>query len=225
MPAEKAARAPGAEIDTGRPQPAARSLSPGLAAAQLVSCRRMTNPTTTISQMRSAVTRSARKVGQSYSGGADRPLRGYLITMSAYGSMVGTLTALAAATGRDIPDGLSRTEVILSAAATHKLSRLLAKDPVTSPLRAPFATYAGQSGPAELAEDVRGEGERKTIGELITCPFCTSVWVATGMTAGLVFLPRVTRLVMGTFAALAGADILQFTHAGLERLVTGDSTG
>lgn len=29
-------------------------------------------------------------------------------------------------------------QVALSAAAVHKLSRLLAKDPVTSPLRAPF---------------------------------------------------------------------------------------
>ena len=106
---------------------------------------------------------------------------------------------------------------MLAAAATHKLSRLLTRDPVTSPLRAPFASYEGTAGPAELAEDVRGHGAQKTVGELITCPFCTSVWVATGLAAGLVFLPRVTRLAMGTFAALAGADILQFAHAWLTK--------
>jgi uncharacterized protein DUF1360 len=52
----------------------------------------------------------------------------------------------------------------------------------------------------------------------VTCPFCTGVWVATGLTAGLVFLPRTTRIAMSAFAALAGADILQFTHAWLEKV-------
>jgi hypothetical protein len=37
------------------------------------------------------------------------------------------------------------------------------------------------------------------------------------LTAGLVYLPRTTRLAMGTLAALAGADVLQFAHAWLEK--------
>ena len=106
---------------------------------------------------------------------------------------------------------------MLAAAATHKISRLLARDAVTSPLRAPFTSYEGTAGPAELAEDARGQGVQKSVGELITCPFCTSVWVATGLTAGLVFLSGTTRLAMGTFAALAGADMLQFAHARLTK--------
>ena len=45
--------------------------------------------------------------------------------------------------------------------ATHKLSRIIAKDPVTSPLRAPFTTFEGTSGPAELAEEPSsGQGLR-----------------------------------------------------------------
>jgi len=120
--------------------------------------------------------------------------------------------------GREVPaDGLSAREVVLAAAATHKISRLLARDAVTSPLRAPFTSYEGTAGPAELAEDARGQGVQKSVGELITCPFCTSVWVATGLTAGLVFLSGTTRLAMGTFAALAGADMLQFAHARLTK--------
>jgi hypothetical protein len=39
--------------------------------------------------------------------------------------------------------------------------------------------------------------------------------VATGFGAGLVYLPRTTRIAMGTLAALAGADTLQFVHAWL----------
>jgi Protein of unknown function (DUF1360) len=142
---------------------------------------------------------------------------GYLGTMAAYTTVIGGLAASAQMSGREIPGDLPVKDVVLFALATHKLSRLLAKDPVTSPLRAPFTAYQGTSGPAELQEEVRGSGARKTVGELITCPFCTSVWVATGFTAGLIHLPRATRLAMATLAALAGADMLQFAHGWLQR--------
>jgi hypothetical protein len=91
---------------------------------------------------------------------------------------------------------------------------------VTSPLRAPFTAFQGTEGPSELSEEVRGSGGRKAVGELITCPFCTGVWVATGLVAGLVYLPKTTRLAIDTLAALAGADMLQFAHALLDKLST-----
>lgn len=160
---------------------------------------------------------TARAVGERYSAGSDQPLRGYATTMTVYGSLVAALTAAARITGRTPPDDLSSKDVVLLAAATHKLSRLLTKDPVTSPLRAPFTMFEGTAGPAELAEEPVGSGEEKAIGELVTCPFCAEVWVGTGLTAGLVFLPRLTRMVMSTFAALAGADILHFAHSWLAK--------
>jgi uncharacterized protein DUF1360 len=169
---------------------------------------------------REAVTsliQQARKQRDRYSHGEDTPLGGYLATLTTYTGLVTALALLGRVTGKEIPAELSTTDVLRCAAATQKLSRLLAKDPVTSPLRAPFATYEGQAGPAELSEQVRGHGGRKTIGELVTCPFCTSVWVATAFTAGLVYLPRTTRLATATLTALAGADLLQFTHALLEK--------
>jgi Protein of unknown function (DUF1360) len=172
---------------------------------------------TTLTELKDRVVAAASAQGARYAGGDDRPLRGYVITMAVYSGLVGGLAGLARLTGRDIPDGFAAGDVALCAAATHKLSRLLAKDPVTSPLRAPFTSYRGTAGPSELEEEVRGQGGQKTIGELITCPFCTGVWVATGLSAGLVFLPRTTRIAMGTLAALAGADMLQFVHALLEK--------
>jgi Protein of unknown function (DUF1360) len=96
--------------------------------------------------------------------------------------------------------------------------RLITKDPVTSPLRAPFTVFEGQEGPAELREGVRGQGGQKTIGELITCPFCLDMWVATGLLAGFIYLPRTTRLTIDTLAVLAGADLLQFGYARLQEL-------
>ena len=84
--------------------------------------------------------------------------------MAAYGTAVGTLAGVTRLTRHEIPDGLSVRDVILGAVATHKLSRLVTKDPVTSPLRAPFTVYRDTEGPAELKEDVRGRGAQKTIG-------------------------------------------------------------
>jgi hypothetical protein len=172
----------------------------------------------TIVNIREKLTRTARAQQARYAGAEERPLRGYAITMATYASLVGGLATAARVSGRDVPERLPAQDVALCAAATHKLSRLLAKDPVTSPLRAPFTSYQGTAGPAELSEEVRGDGGQKAVGELLTCPFCVSVWVATGLVAGQIFLPRTTRLAMATLAALAGADMLQFVHAWLEKV-------
>ena len=171
----------------------------------------------TITELRSKLVSEARTQRDRYVGDADRPLAGYAVTMGVYSALVSSLAAAARLSHRELPEGVSPLDVVLCAAATHKLSRLLAKDPVTSPLRAPFTSYQGTSGPAELREEVRGQGGQKTIGELVTCPFCTSVWIATGLTAGLVFLPRGTRLVTAMLSSLAGADLLQFGQALLEK--------
>ena len=174
----------------------------------------------TLTDIKDRVVVAAGAQSERYSHGDDRPLRGYAITMTVYASLVGALASIARFTGRDVPDGFPVTDVALCAAATYKLSRLLAKDAVTSPLRAPFTSYQGTRGPAELKEEVRGQGGRKTVGELVTCPFCTSVWVATAFGAGLIYLPRTTRVAMGTLAALGGADMLQFAHTWLGKAVT-----
>jgi Protein of unknown function (DUF1360) len=158
-----------------------------------------------------------RRQEQQYTQGEDFPLRGYAGTMSVYGGVVAGIAAAARLTGRALPERISPWDTAVTALATHKLSRLLAKDPVTSPLRAPFTTFEGTTGPAELAEDVRGSGVRKTVGELVTCPFCLGMWVSTGFTAGYVFAPRATRLAASTLAVLAGSDFLQFAYAYAEQ--------
>jgi len=171
----------------------------------------------TLTETTTRLTDSIKDIGQRYVGDSQLPLGGYLATLATYTALVATLTATVRATGRKVPDGLGVKDAVTMAVATHKLSRLLTKDPITSPIRAPFASHEGVSGPAELADEPRGHGAEKTIGELVTCPFCAEVWIATGMTAGLIFLPKMTRLVMGTFAAVAGADILQYVHAMLDQ--------
>ena len=101
------------------------------------------------------------------------------------------------------------------------MSRLVAKDSVTSPLRAPFTRCSGTAGPAEVAEEVRGKGVRHAVGELVTCPFCVAQWVATTYGAGLVFVPQATRLAGATMTAVAGSDWLQLAYARLQRSAEG----
>ena len=149
-----------------------------------------------------------------YRAGEARPLGGYALIMAVFAALVSGAAGLVALSGRRLPEGFEPWDVVLLAAGTQKLSRTISKDAVTSPLRAPFTRYAGTGGPAEVMEEVRStSGLRHSIGELITCPFCLNMWVATGFAIGMVFAPRFTRLVAGTFTVLTGADFLQLAYA------------
>lgn len=163
-----------------------------------------------------SVIESVRAEEEAYRQGADRPLRSYLGTLGTYGAVVGTLSIAARLTRRR-PPRLDLWDVTLMTVATHKLARTIAKDPVTSPLRAPFARFRGTSGPAELAEEVRGHGVRHAVGELLTCPFCLAQWIGTAYAAGMVFAPDATRLVGATMTAVAGSDWLQLGYARLQQ--------
>jgi hypothetical protein len=143
-----------------------------------------------------------------------RPLDGYAVTMTAFGTLAASLAAAVKVTGRPVPERPATADVVLISIATHKLSRLLAKDAVTSPLRAPFTRYSEPAGSAEVNEEVRDEGSavRHSIGELLSCPFCLAVWIATGFTGGLVLAPRLTRLAATTLTAVAASDFLQMAY-------------
>ena len=168
------------------------------------------------------VANSARQEADSYRGDNDRPLGGYLAVMFVYGVVVVVAVLAALASGRTLPPRWRIQDLILLTLGTHKLSRTLTKDAVTSPLRAPFTRYAGTGGPAEVQEEVRTQSQlRHSLGELLTCPFCLDMWVATGFAIGLVFAPRFTRLIAGVFTALAGADFLQLAYAMAQQSADG----
>jgi hypothetical protein len=158
-----------------------------------------------------------RRQAAEYRHGEDRPLGGYLALMALYATVTSGAAGAAALLGRRTPERLSPWDVVQLAAATHKVSRLAAKDPITSPLRAPFTRFAGTSAPSELHEEVRGSGLQHSVGELVTCPMCLAQWVATAFTLGLVLVPRQTRLVMSTFTGVAGADFLHHAYVWLQQ--------
>jgi hypothetical protein len=165
----------------------------------------------------SKLTETMRSEAAEYRQGSDRPLRGYAVLMILFSGLAGAAGAAAALWGTR-SRRISPYDLLLMTAATHKLARLITKDAVTSPVRAPFTHYRGEGGPGEVTEEVRKDGQmRHAVGELLTCPFCLSIWVATGFTIGSLFAPRVTRVVTSTFTAVAGADYLQLLYARMQQ--------
>ena len=98
-----------------------------------------------------------------------RPLAAYGLLTTAFGALFGGGTA---ALHDRLPERPRATDVALAGVATYKISRLLAKDRVTSVLRAPFTRYEGEAGPSEVSEEPRGGGLRLALGELLVCPYC-----------------------------------------------------
>ncbi|MEV7231798.1 MULTISPECIES: DUF1360 domain-containing protein [Polymorphospora] len=167
------------------------------------------------------------RLRRAYAPHEHRPLGGYLGAMGTYAAVAAGLGAAAKATRRPVPERPATSDVVLLSIATHKLSRLLSKDAVTSPLRAPFTSYDKPIGSGEVMEQVRdgGSAARHAIGELLSCPFCLAVWVATGLTGGLVLAPRLTRLVATALTAVAVSDFLQMGYAVAQRAADGPRHG
>ena len=145
------------------------------------------------------------------------PLRSYGVLVAAFNvSFAGSLYALKRS-GRELPARIEPQDLVLLGAASHKLSRLLSKDKVTSVVRAPFTRYEERGGPGEVEEQPRGSGLRRAVGELITCPYCLDQWVASAFTLGLVAAPRQTRLVASVFTIVAISDFLQVAYKAAEK--------
>jgi hypothetical protein len=151
-------------------------------------------------------------------GDTGAPLGSYAGFIAAYNlAFVGALAA-ARLSGRTLPTPTAG-DIALFGIATHKLSRLLAKDKVTAAVRAPFTEREDEGGPSEVEERARGTGLRRAVGELITCPYCLDQWVAAGFAVGSIAAPRASRLTAGVFATVAVADFLQIGYKAGQRLL------
>ncbi|MEU9145416.1 DUF1360 domain-containing protein [Streptomyces sp. NPDC048349] len=155
---------------------------------------------------------------QGYGGEEEAKLPGYAGSMAVFGLYATAWTAVLRRHGRSVPDALRAGDLALTAVAAFRLSRLLSKGVVTSPLRAPFTRFKEAAGPSEVTEEPRTEsGVGGTVGALATCPFCVAVWVVTTLTGAQMLWPRQARIVTGALTALAGADALQLAYSALQQ--------
>src|SRR5579875_2923629 len=81
-----------------------------------------------------------------YAPGEDKPLGGYAILMATFTSLAGLFAAWFGRSGRELPERIDARDLALITLASHKASRLIAKDRVAAPVRAPFTRLEGEGG-------------------------------------------------------------------------------
>ncbi len=157
----------------------------------------------------------AAKLFEGYNGGKEMPLAGYAGLVGIYNAAFAALLVAARRAGKELPARTSYADLVLLGLATHKLSLIISKDRVTSPLRAPFTEYVEPDGTNEVKERVRGEGVQRAIGDLLICQYCLSPWVAAALAFGFVFKPKTTRFIGGILVAATVSDL---AHHAYERI-------
>jgi hypothetical protein len=127
--------------------------------------------------------------------------------------------ALAGGVGDDEVEGTAPArDTLLFGVATHKIGRILTKDWVTSPLRAPFNQYEKSTGGGEVAERSRGEGLQRATGDLLTCQWCIAPWVAASLYATYLIRPAAARMIAAASTSVAISDFLQHLYSGVKRV-------
>ncbi|GAB2746691.1 DUF1360 domain-containing protein [Streptomyces bullii] len=138
------------------------------------------------------------------------PLKGYAALSGTFAAGIALFAVTARRRGLRLPDQVPPWDLALLGTATFKGSRLLARDKVTSFLRAPFTRRTEQGEGSEVSDAPRGGEVRHAVGDLVTCPFCTSAWVAGALTVTYACAPRAARLLCAGLSAITMADWLQY---------------
>jgi hypothetical protein len=153
-----------------------------------------------------------------YDSDQHHPLGSYAVLSTTFGAAMTGALLLARRQGRELPGRISAGDVVLTGLATHKVTRLIAKDRVTSFVRAPFTEFQDDAGHGEIEERARGRGMQRAVGELLICPYCLAQWVAGAFAVGSLFAPRLTRLLTAMWTAQTLSDVAQLAyHAAEER--------
>ena len=137
----------------------------------------------------------------------DRPYPEYVALTGTFGAVLGGFLLLARSR---LPERIGFGDVARIGLASYKIGRLVAKDEVTSWVRAPVTRDEEDSEP-------KPEGPARALGELVTCPYCIGVWTAAGLSYALVLFPRETRVVTTIFSAQAVADFLNAAFVKLQK--------
>jgi hypothetical protein len=139
------------------------------------------------------------------------PYSAYATIVASFGGLLAGAGAVGRWRGRDAKhhDWLDLTALVL---ATFKASRTIARDEVTSFVRAPFVEGDAHEG----GETPVATGDfHQAIGELVTCSRCIGTWVAAGLATAQVLTPRFGRLLTWTLGAAGANDFAQAGFAAL----------
>lgn len=140
----------------------------------------------------------------------DSPKGGYAVIMAIFLTAFGAV----AASLRRNPATLASTpparDIALLGIATFRLSRLLTADRVTSVLRAPVVEEGvGEAQLEGVVQKPKQEGGMvQAVGELLTCPWCVSVWAAAFNVYLMTLFPRLGRLFLLILSSSGISELL-----------------
>lgn len=160
---------------------------------------------------------------RSYDDQGAVPLGGYAVLAASFATGAALFAAGARRSGVRLPERVPPWDVALLGAATFQASRLLTKDKVTSFLRAPFTRRKADTTAGEVMDEPRGDGGvvRRAVGDLVSCPFCVSLWVSSALAGGYACVPRAVRLVCAGLGAVTVSDWLQYAWSLTEQKAEG----
>ncbi|MEV5350130.1 DUF1360 domain-containing protein [Streptomyces achromogenes] len=156
-----------------------------------------------------------------YDDGDDLPLGGYATLASVFAAGIGSFALVARRRGVRLPQEVPPWDVLLMGTAAYKASRVVTRDKITSFIRVPFTRRADGGEASEVMDEPRGNGVRRAVGDLVSCPFCTAAWAAGALVCSYAASPRLTRLVGAGFAALTVSDWLQYAWTATQQSVDG----
>ena len=138
----------------------------------------------------------------------ERPLPQYATLATSWWAV---FFAFVLANRRRLPETVPYGDIARVALASYKMSRVVAKEDVTSFVRAPVTEDPDAKTPKRT-------GMARVLGELVTCPYCLGLWFSGAFFYALTLAPREARFAMSIFSAYAATDFLQ---AGFVRLKEG----
>jgi len=110
---------------------------------------------------------------------------------------------------------LKSRDLVMLGFATYRLGHLISFDKVTEPLRLPFTETRMDEFGAAMTVEARGEGVRRAIGELISCPICSGTWAAAALVYLVNLFPGPGRIFITMLGAIGMGEAL---HALTEQL-------
>lgn len=90
--------------------------------------------------------------------------------------------------------------------ATYRIANVVSNERITKVVRAPFVDTRLDGD--KVVEEPKPQGLRSTVGQLLYCPSCTGIWIATALAYGFVFAHNVAWFVAIIFALSSVERIL-----------------
>lgn len=103
--------------------------------------------------------------------------------------------------------GFGLETIIIIGLASFRLTRLIVFDKITEFIRAPFFDEVVDDDEVYLV--VKPTGIRRWVGEMLSCYWCTGVWVSAALLIGYFYLPMILIPVILIFAISALGSIIE----------------